>query len=303
MKATVQHAFDPRVVRLPLSAILPTRQISKNVCQSSKYQCILSSIRELGVVEPLAVYPESLKDPDNVHYILLDGHIRHSALATLGMTEAICIIATEDEGFTYNNQINRISAIQEHRMIFAAIKAGVSAERIAATLNVNVDRIRQRQHLLDGIAPEVVELLKDRLVGQAVFGHLRKMKFMRQIEAAEMMIAANRFTGPYAEMILATTRPELLLEAKKIRRSEDIRPEDIARMEREMEKLHQDYQLAEDDVGETMLTLVVAKGYVTRLLRNTAIAGYLRRHHRDILDGMTGVMDAIATDARTPEKE
>ncbi len=123
MKATVQHVFDSRVVRLPLSAILPTRQLSKNVSQSSKYQCILSSIRELGVVEPLAVYPESLKNPDNVHYILLDGHIRHIALQTLGMSEAICIIATEDEGCTYNNQINRISAIQEHRMILAAIKA------------------------------------------------------------------------------------------------------------------------------------------------------------------------------------
>lgn len=301
--ATIQRAFDQRAIRLPLSSILPTRQLSKNICQSAKFQCILSSIRELGVVEPLAVYPESLHETDNVRYILLDGHIRFSALKSLGAAEAICIVATEDEGFTYNRQINRISAIQEHRMILAAIKRGVSPERIAHVLNVNVDRIRQRQHLLDGIAPEVVDLLKNRMVGQAVFSSLRKMKPMRQIEAAEMMIASNRFTGPYAEMILATTRPELLVDCKKIRRLEDVKLEDIARMEREMEKLHQDYLSAEDEVGETMLTLVVAKGFISRLLRNDAVLTYLKRNHRDILDGMSSVMDAIASDARNLEKE
>ncbi len=301
--ATIPPAFDQRAIRVPLSSILPTRQPLKNVCKSSKFQCILSSIRELGVVEPLAVYPESLQDPDNVRYILLDGHLRFEALKALGVVDAICIVATDDEGFTYNRQVNRVSAIQEHRMILAAINKRVSAERIAQVLNVNVDRIRQRQHLLDGIAPEVVELLKTRMVGQAVFASLKKMKPMRQIEAAEMMVAANRFTGPYAEMILATTRQEFLVDCKKIRRSENVKPEDIARMEREMEKLQQDYLTAEDEVGETMLTLVVAKGYISRLIRNNAVSTYLKRHHRDLLEGMTSVMDAIATDARGPIKE
>ncbi|GJH07727.1 hypothetical protein CBA19CS11_02835 [Caballeronia novacaledonica] len=55
--------------------------------------------------------------------------------------------------------------------------------------------------MLDGIAPEAARLLKDRQVIPAVFSVLRKMKPFRQIEAAEMMIAANRFTKPYAEMI------------------------------------------------------------------------------------------------------
>ncbi len=300
---TIRHAFNDRAIRLPLSSILPTRQLSKSVEQSAKFNSILSSIRELGIVEPLAVYPECLDEKNGTRYILLDGHLRLNALNLLGVKEVICIVATDDEGYTYNRQINRVSAIQEHRMILTAIKKGVSAERIAQVLNVNVDRIRQREHLLDGIAQEVVELLKDKMVGQAVFTFLRKMKPMRQIEAAEMMIAANRYTGPYAEMILATTRPELLVDEKKSRRLSEVKPEDIARMEREMERLHEDYIAAEDDVGEIMLTLVVAKGYLGRLLRNPAISTYLRRNHADILDGMASVMDAIGTDARALEKQ
>ena len=118
-----------------------------------------------------------------------------------------------------------------------------------------------------------------------------------------MMIAANRFTKPYAEMVLATTRPDQLVDDKKSKPSTDLRPEDIARMEREMEKLHQDYLMAEEEIGDTMLSLVIAKGYISRLMRNVAISDYLKRHHPDLVDGITSVMDAIATDARAPERE
>ncbi len=62
----------------------------------------------------------------------------------------------------------------------------------------------------------------------------------------------------------------------------DASPENNARMEREMEKLYQDYKAVEDTLGETMLVLVVAKGYVARLLRNEAIFAYLRRHYDDL---------------------
>ncbi|WP_035061267.1 plasmid partitioning protein RepB C-terminal domain-containing protein [Andreprevotia chitinilytica] len=300
---SVQLAFNKQTILLPLDRILPTRLVGKSAAQTTKFQVILSSIRELGIIEPLAVHPENPKEPERTPYILLDGHLRLEALKQLGCTEAICLVATDDEGFTYNRQVNRVSAIQEHRMILAAINKGVSASRIAQVLNVNVDRIRERQHLLDGIAPEVVDLLKDKMVGNKVFSCLRKMKPIRQIEAAEMMISANRFTGPYAEMVLVATRPELLADPKKNKPNGEITPEDIARMEREMEKLHQDYLAVEDSIGDTMLTLVIAKGYISRLLRNSAITDYLDRHHRDLIEGLSAVMEAITTDARSPERE
>lgn len=65
------------------------------------------------------------------------------------------------------------------------------------------------------------------------------MKPIRQIEAAEMMTSANRFTVPYAKMIHAATCEELLVEPKKTKQV-DATPEDIACMERQMEKLYQD---------------------------------------------------------------
>lgn len=301
--ASVSHAFGGQTQAIPLERILPTRLTGKNAAHTAKFHVILSSIRELGVIEPLVVYPEKVLNGKSGYYLLLDGHLRLEALKQLGGSEAICLISTDDEGFTYNRQINRLSAVQEHRMILAAINRGVPPERIAKVLSVNVDRIREKQRLLEGVAPEVVEMFRDRMVGQRVFSILRKMKPIRQIEAAEMMIASNRFSASYAEMILVATRPEQMVNAKKPKKAESLSPEDIARMERELERLHKDYRAVEDDMGETMLVLVVAKGHIARLLRNTTIADYLSRFHVDLLEGLRSVMDAVTMDARTLERE
>ncbi|APX67983.1 chromosome partitioning protein [Brucella sp. 10RB9210] len=297
-----RSSFERNTITVPVNAILPTRALSAGLKYSPKFKTILASIQEVGIIEPLAVFPEKGGKGDDKKYILLDGHVRLECLKVLGTTYAVCLLSKDDEGFTFNRQINRLSAVQEHRMIMQAIAKKVPPERIAKALNVNVERIRARQRMLDGIAPEVVELLKDRLAARGVFPILRKMKPMRQIEAAEMMIAANRFTITYATMILSATRPELLLEPKKPKPLE-ASAEDIARMEREMDKLYQDYRSVQDTLGDTMLVLVVAKGYVSRLLKNDAIVDYLLRYHADLAGELEKVMAAIRADAMSFERE
>lgn len=297
-----RSTFEQHTITVPVSDILPTRTLSPSLRYSSKFKTILASIQEVGIIEPLAVFPEKGGKDGGRKYILLDGHVRLECLKELGATHAVCLLSKDDEGFTFNRQVNRLSAVQEHRMIMQAIAKKVPAERIAKALSVNVERIRERQRMLDGIAPEVVELLKDRLAARGVFPILRKMKPMRQIEAAEMMIAANRFTITYATMILSATRPELLLEPKKPKPIE-ASAEDIARMEREMERLYQDYRTVQDTLGDTMLVLVVAKGYVSRLLRNDAVVDYLLRYHADLAGELEKVMEAIKADAMSFERE
>ena len=298
----VKQAFEQQIIPIPLDRILPTRSLDKDIEQSKKYTTILTSIRELGVIEPLAVHRKHTNVEGAAAFVLLDGHLRLHALKALGAREALCLLSTDDEGFTYNRQINRLTPVQEHKMILAAVQKGISPALIAKVLGINVERIHERQHLLDGIAPEVVEMLKVKMVSQDVFRTLRKMKPMRQIETVELMVSANCFTQSYASMVLAATRPEMLIE-KKSKHSAEVSVEIVARMEREMEKLYHDYKVVEDTLGETMLVLVVAKGYLARLLRNEAISGYLNRCHSEILEELTAIMEAISSDARKPERE
>ena len=46
-------------------------------------------------------------------------------------------------------------------MIRRTIDRGVSKERLARAFNVNLSSINRRINLLEGICPEVVEILKD----------------------------------------------------------------------------------------------------------------------------------------------
>src|SRR3546814_4628867 len=79
-------------------------------------------------------------------------------------------------------------------MILRAIENGVPEERLARALNVNVGNIRHKRVLLDGICPEAIALLRDKHVPINTFGELKKLKPVRQIEAAESMVTMNRYS-------------------------------------------------------------------------------------------------------------
>ena len=124
-------------------------------------------------------------------------------------------MALDDESYTYNKRVNSLSPITEHFMILKAIANGVTEERIAIGLNIDVAAIRISRSLLDGICPEVVELSKRQ---KSQFSHLRflrKMKPLRQIEAAELMISGKNYTTSFASAILGVTSPEQLVRPEK----------------------------------------------------------------------------------------
>src|SRR5450759_3592520 len=117
--APLKAAFEFKGTTIRLDALLPTRTSGEKLKQSVKYRALLASVREVGIVEPLSVYPQK-----RGKYLILDGHARVEALRDLGFVEAPCLIATQDEGYTYNQKVNRIAPIQANRMILKALDAG-----------------------------------------------------------------------------------------------------------------------------------------------------------------------------------
>ncbi len=278
---TPKIGFGKECIRLPLDRILPVRPVKDPDKSVSRYKSIVSSIREIGVIEPLMVYPQ--KKGTEGFYLLMDGHLRLHALRELGMPEVDCLVADDDESFTYNARISRLSPIQEHSMIVKAVKDGVSAERIATALHKNMKDIKERLNLLNGIGPETVELLKDKQIGQSTLQILRRVKPMRQIEIAELMVSANNYCRGYAEALLLGTPKDLLVDPGSPRLRTRISREELARMEMEMETLERDYKTAEDKYADNMLNLTVLLGYVRRLLGNAKIVKFLGTRHAEML--------------------
>ena len=175
-------------------------------------------------------------------------------------------------------------------MILNAIKKGASEERLARALNVNISNIRAKRNLLIGICPEVADLLRDKHVPLNVFTELRFLKPIRQIEAAQAMITMNRYSVSYAKSLVAATPAEQLVEGKQ-RRQRGLSEEQIATMQRESENLDRELRLIEQDYGSDHLDLVLATGYVSRLLGNARVVRHLAQHHADILAEFQKIAD------------
>lgn len=272
-------AFEMKKIRLPLEALLPVRQIKNAQKSIGRYQTIRDSIKVGGLVEPLVVYPQK-GQPGK--YLIVDGHLRHTALKELGHTEADCILANDDESYTYNNRVSRVSPIQEHKMIVKAVRNGVKPERIAAALRIPVKNVKASMKLLDGIHDEAADLLKDKAISPKAIRLLKQVSYVRQIEIAELMVSANSFASGYAEALVLGTPKDQLAQPETPKAKEGLTAEEIGKMEQEMEVLEREFKGVEESYGENMLNLTCARGYIKKLLDNAKVVRFLNTNYGDI---------------------
>lgn len=277
---TVKMAFEDVELRIAIADIQPLKLVSDAIKKSPKYAQIAASMHEVGIVEPPIVARDR---NERGKYLLLDGHLRIDVLKHMGETQVVCLISTDDEAFTYNKRVNRIAAIQEHRMILKTVERGVSEQRIAKALNVDVQSIRRKRHLLDGICSEVAQILKDKHIAIQTFTELKKMMPLRQIEAAELMVAMNKYTISYAKSLLAATPQSQLVKSTKAKRVKGLSEAQIALMERESVNLEREFKIAEKSYGSDHLDLVLTIGYLGKMIGNARVVRYLAHHHGEIL--------------------
>ena len=282
----INIAFQLSTIYLNPSQLLLSKSILKSTVYTKKYGQIKASIKEIGIIEPLIVAPTA----DKKEFVLLDGHIRLEILKDLGFSEIPCLLSSDDENYTYNKKINRLATIQEHFMIRRAIDQGVDEERLASALNIDIKSIRSKINLLNGICPEVIELLKDRELSPNVFSLLKKMKSVRQIECAELMTTLNNLTVPYAKALLMTTPPNMLVDSKKISKKTSNSFEAIRKIEIDSANLHIHIKLLEQNYAQDTLNSVLATGYLKKLLGNNNIKNYLEKNHTEIFSEFESIL-------------
>ena len=170
-------------------------------------------------------------------------------------------------------------------------KRGVSEQRIARALNVDVPRIRQKRRLLDGICSEAVELSRTSICERGDRA-VQENAACPAIEAAELMLAANNFSEAYARALLAAT------------------PQDQARQR--SSQAHQRRQLRADGPygardGQPPTRPQAGRGLLRRrrpqpgcrprLPRQAAqepnVARYLERHQADIARELQDLIETI----------
>lgn len=285
--------FIPEPITVAFDKLLPSRKAHEGLMASRKFKQILSSIDAIGLIEPLTI---TKADKASGMHLLLDGHLRMFGMQELGFTDAPCLVAKDDESYTYNNRINRLSTVQEHFMIRRAVDRGVQPARLAKSLNLDLEHIFKKINLLDGICSEAVRILKDQHFSANLSPVLRKMKPTRQVECVELMVLTNNITVSYAQALLAATASNLLINDGGPKKVKGVTADQMARMEREMANLEGQFKLVEQSYGQDVLNLVLAKGYLTKLLANEAVIRFLSQNNPDVLREFSDIAQAASLD-------
>lgn len=279
----VSAAFEREYKTLQIAAIVPLKKLRDGIHESKKYAQVACSIKSIGLVEA----PVVIAAPgDADQFYLLDGHVRLEALKELGVETVACLVATDEETYTYNKRVNRLAPIQEHRMIVRAKERGVEPSRIAEALGLEVQTIRKRSRLLEGVCQDAADLLKEANCPIAVFDILRRMKSIRQVEAADLMLGQNNFSALFAKALLAATPDDQLVTKRRKRKidpGEAPSSEQLSRMESELAVLQSRIRSVEDNYGIDNLHLTLARGYICKLLSNGAIARWMAQNRQEYL--------------------
>jgi ParB-like chromosome segregation protein Spo0J len=294
---SVKRAFQPDITSIKTTDITPIKTMTVAYRKTATYRRIAASMAHVGLIEPLIVFPTS-----EGKYLLLDGHTRLDILITTGTPVANCLLATDNESYTYNKRVNYIPPIAQHHMILRAL-AHVSEERIASALNVAVTTIREKRDLLKGISSEAAEILRNERVSAEAFCALRKMKAVRQIDVARLMMSAKKFSGRFARALLDGTREELLVPAPTTR-SRKVTQEQQSMMEQETDDLLKHADSIKANYGNDVLNLTAASKYIERILANARVHRYLAKHHKDTLAALEQLLaDNTADKQRRPPSQ
>jgi len=98
------------------------------------------------------------------------------------------------------------------------------------------------------------------------------------------------------QILLAGSRQQDLVKPDRPKKVGGLSPEQMARMEREMETLQRDFKAVEASYGDDVLHLVIATGYLGKLVGNAAIARYLGQHHPEILEEFRSLITGASLD-------
>ena len=96
----------------------------------------------------------------------------------------------------------------------------------------------------------------------------------------------------YAEALLAATPQSQLVEPEKPKKLRGLTADQMARMEQEMSLVQTRFRAIEASYNTDVLNLVVARGYVAKLLANEAIGRYLRKHHDDLMEELQVIVSS-----------
>jgi hypothetical protein len=275
---------DSVAIDVPVIQLRPLRE---RKVTKREYDRILASIKSVGLIEPLVVFPE------NGDYLILDGVQRYRALVELGVGIAPCIMGAQREAFTSNRMVNRVSPVQEHRMIEKAL-GEVDEDAIAAALGVSGLDHRLKKSLLKQLHADVASAYDAGKITRACAREFTHVKPQRQKEILRTTESYKDYSTSFVRTLVVKTPAAQRENRGRKHNPWDKRAQrknDLLKKLTEAEQKHDFYSQLYKQYTIDLLRLAI---YARSLLTNTRLREYLAKHHGDIVSRF----ETIIADAR-----
>lgn len=268
-------ARDIPIIRL---RPLRDRQVTKR-----EYDRILASIKSIGLIEPLIVYAEG----DD--YVILDGVQRYRALLELGVEVVPCILGKWREAFTGNRMVNRVSPVQENRMIEQSMEE-LDEQTIATALGIAGISHRLKKTLLKQLHPDAAAALDAEKITRTCARELTNVKPARQKEIIATMGGYKDYSIALARTLILKTPPAL--RENRTRKNDPWdktaqRKNDLLKQLADAEQKHDFYSRLYKQYTVDLLRLAI---FARELLTNSQVREYLDQHHPSIVVRFQGII-------------
>jgi len=276
--------FNVNGTDVPLAQLEPLRERTNiNTKKHRGFQRILSSVRAIGLIEPLCVYPE------NGGYVILDGYLRYLVCIELDLETVPCIVYKDKEAYTFNRMVNNLSGYQEIRMLRKSLET-LDEKTIADTFGIKTIRHRLAPKLADDLHPKVAQAFEQDLLGKVAATEMACVSQARQAEMLREMKRVNDFSPSFIRALILKTPQEHRNPNRKPRHgwSDDKqrRQELVARLA-EAEKQHDFYTGLYRQYSADLLKMAL---YVRKAITTPAIRMYMEDHHATILEELQEVV-------------
>ncbi|MEI8120894.1 MAG: ParB N-terminal domain-containing protein [bacterium] len=279
-------------VDVPLAALTPLREREAlNTSTHKGFVRIRSSIKAIGLIEPLSVYPEGGA------YVILDGYLRFRACEELKIETVPCIVFKDKEAYTFNRMVNRLSGYQEMRMLRKSLET-LDERTIADVFGMRSIRYRLAPTLVEQLHPKAAEAFESDLLGKTAAHEMSCVRPERQAEMLKEMKRVNDYSPAFIRALVLKTPPELRNPKRNPKRqwSEDKnkRKEMVSRLE-EAEKQHDFYTKLYRQYSADLLKMTL---YVRKIITTPELGAYLADHHPATLNDLSEIV--LETTAAPP---
>ena len=120
---------------------------------------------------------------------------------------------------------------------------------------------------------------------------------MRQLAAAQLMVASNKYSQKFAYALLAGTSSEMLVSPPARSTGRSLNAEQRARLIVETDNLLTNLKSVEASYGVEALTLSVCSRYVARLLSNDKVLALLTERHPHVSGELRSLVSAFTQES------